>query len=238
MEEERTQGLKTANKDTQISTTAILLLKDSQISGLFHLGAKERLQRFKEETAKLIRKITALLILIERKKASKASAESLPAAVCESHNQSHRQALFRYYWGAEEMAQLWKHEDKSLDPQTCIKNQETEEEKHLMRSCELIIALTPEPDFSQKRKLQTILFMNTDAKYHRHNSSAPKKKNLHQTPMGLFQSIIQGSQGKSLQAGTDAEAMDECCLQSCSPWSAQFAFFYHLEPPVYRWHCP
>jgi hypothetical protein len=32
------------------------------------------------------------------------------------------------------------------------------------------------------------------------------------------------TQGRNLEAGVDAEAMDECCLKACFPWLAQPAF--------------
>ena len=32
------------------------------------------------------------------------------------------------------------------------------------------------------------------------------------------------TQGRNLEAGTDAEAMEGCCLLACSPWLAQPAF--------------
>lgn len=47
--------LKTANKDAQIPTTVILLLKDTPRSSLIHLLAKQKSQRFKEEAAKWAR---------------------------------------------------------------------------------------------------------------------------------------------------------------------------------------
>ena len=43
-------------------------------------------------------------------------------------------------------------------------------------------------------------------------------------------------QGRNLEAGADAEAMDGCCLLACSPWFAQSAFLYHPGPPAQGWH--
>jgi hypothetical protein len=31
-------------------------------------------------------------------------------------------------------------------------------------------------------------------------------------------------QGRNLEAGADAEAMEECCLLTCFPWLVQLAF--------------
>lgn len=36
-----------------------------------------------------------------------------------------------------------------------------------------------------------------------------------------------GTQGKNLEAGTDAETIEGCCLLACSPQCAQLAFLYH-----------
>jgi hypothetical protein len=45
--------------------------------------------------------------------------------------------------------------------------------------------------------------------------------------------IIKRSQGrisniKNLEAGTDAEAMEECCLLACSSWLAQLLFCFFV----------
>ena len=40
-----------------------------------------------------------------------------------------------------------------------------------------------------------------------------------------------GSQVRHLEAEDDAEAMEGCCLQACSPWLPQPAFLYSLVPP-------
>ena len=41
------------------------------------------------------------------------------------------------------------------------------------------------------------------------------------------QSIMEG---KNLEVGTEAEAMEECCIRTCSPWLAHLAFLYNLGP--------
>jgi hypothetical protein len=46
------------------------------------------------------------------------------------------------------------------------------------------------------------------------------------------------TQGRNLEAGADAEAMEVCYLLDCFPWLAQLAFLYNLGPPVQRWHHP
>lgn len=47
------------------------------------------------------------------------------------------------------------------------------------------------------------------------------------------------TQGRNLEAGAEAEAMEECCLLACSPWSAQPAFIQHPEcGGVQGLHCP
>lgn len=38
---------------------------------------------------------------------------------------------------------------------------------------------------------------------------------------GVHHFIIEESQGRNLEAGSDAEAMEEYCLQACSSWLAQ-----------------
>ena len=47
-----------------------------------------------------------------------------------------------------------------------------------------------------------------------------------------LQSIIQGSQGRNLEVGTEAEAMEECYLLACSG-----AFLQYPGPPAREWHC-
>ena len=38
------------------------------------------------------------------------------------------------------------------------------------------------------------------------------------------QSIMEG---KNLEVGTEAEAMEECCIRTCSPWLAHLDFLYN-----------
>ena len=45
-------------------------------------------------------------------------------------------------------------------------------------------------------------------------------------------------QSNNLDAGTEAEAKQECCLQICSFCLALLAFWYTLAPPAQRWHHP
>jgi hypothetical protein len=42
--------------------------------------------------------------------------------------------------------------------------------------------------------------------------------------------ISEKSQGRNLEAASEAEAMEGHCLLACSPWPAQPAFIYHAEP--------
>lgn len=43
----------------------------------------------------------------------------------------------------------------------------------------------------------------------------------------LLKEIRAGTQGRSLEAGTETEALKECILLTFSPWIAQPAFSYH-----------
>ena len=45
-------------------------------------------------------------------------------------------------------------------------------------------------------------------------------------------------QGRNLEAGTEAEAMEEHCLLVCSPWLTPSAFLYNPGLSVQSWHCP
>lgn len=45
------------------------------------------------------------------------------------------------------------------------------------------------------------------------------------------------TQGKNLEAETEAEIMEEHFLLSFSPWPAQFAFLYIPGSPAQGWHC-
>jgi hypothetical protein len=42
--------------------------------------------------------------------------------------------------------------------------------------------------------------------------------------------IRAGKQSRNLEVGTEAKAVDECCLLACSPWLAQPAFLYRAGP--------
>lgn len=54
---------------------------------------------------------------------------------------------------------------------------------------------------------------------------------------GLF-SLTVSSQARTLEAGTKANPWGKCCLFSCSPSFAQFAYFYTSELTRQRWQCP
>ena len=51
-------------------------------------------------------------------------------------------------------------------------------------------------------------------------------------------------EAENLEAGADAEAMEECCLLACSPWLAHPAFLYsrglplEMIPPMIGWALP
>jgi hypothetical protein len=47
-----------------------------------------------------------------------------------------------------------------------------------------------------------------------------------------------GTQGRNLQAGAEAEAMEGCCLLACSPWLAQGIFIYSPGLLAQGWHHP
>ena len=46
------------------------------------------------------------------------------------------------------------------------------------------------------------------------------------------------TQGKNLEAGANAEAMEECCLVACFPWLAQLALLQNPRLPAHRWYHP
>ena len=46
------------------------------------------------------------------------------------------------------------------------------------------------------------------------------------------------TQGRDLEAGADAEAMEGCCLLTCFPWLAQLVFLRNPGPPAQGWHHP
>jgi hypothetical protein len=43
---------------------------------------------------------------------------------------------------------------------------------------------------------------------------------------GSIEPMPEGSQGRNLEAATEADAMEECCLLAFSPWLPQLPFFY------------
>jgi hypothetical protein len=57
------------------------------------------------------------------------------------------------------------------------------------------------------------------------------KSNLGRKGFGLYTAVHQGEpsqelkQGRNLEAGADAEALEGCCLLACFSWFAQPAFF-------------
>lgn len=50
--------------------------------------------------------------------------------------------------------------------------------------------------------------------------------------------IIERSQAKNLESGTEAEVMEEYSLQAHSPWLAHPASLYTMWPPFQGWHWP
>ena len=44
-------------------------------------------------------------------------------------------------------------------------------------------------------------------------------------------------QGRNLEAGVDAEAMEGCCLVACSSWLSQSAFLQNPGPPAQGLQC-
>jgi hypothetical protein len=71
-------------------------------------------------------------------------------------------------------------------------------------------------------------------------------KNTNQTQLGQervclaywLQSTMEESRGRNLEAGTEAETIEEHCLLACFSWLAQPALFHNSVPPAQRWHCP
>ena len=45
----------------------------------------------------------------------------------------------------------------------------------------------------------------------------------------IYRGVSARTHRKDQEAGTEAEAMKECCLLTCSLWLAQSAFIYHPE---------
>jgi hypothetical protein len=46
--------------------------------------------------------------------------------------------------------------------------------------------------------------------------------------------FIEARQGRNLEAGVDAEAIEKGCLLACSSWLAQSLFLYNSGPPLTR----
>jgi hypothetical protein len=56
-----------------------------------------------------------------------------------------------------------------------------------------------------------------------------------------LQFIIKSNQvelNRNLKAGTQAEAIEECCLLACSSWLNQLAFLYTSESTAQGWDHP
>lgn len=49
---------------------------------------------------------------------------------------------------------------------------------------------------------------------------------------------VGGSQHRNLEAGSEADTMEECCLWACVTWLAQSAFFYNSGPWNVAWALP
>jgi hypothetical protein len=54
----------------------------------------------------------------------------------------------------------------------------------------------------------------------------------------ITEKIRAGTQGRNLEARSEAEAMMECCLLACFPWLLQSAFLYNLGPWAQGWPHP
>jgi hypothetical protein len=46
------------------------------------------------------------------------------------------------------------------------------------------------------------------------------------------------TQGRNLEAGVDAETMEECCLLAYFLWLTQIVYLYNPRLPAQGWHCP
>ena len=58
------------------------------------------------------------------------------------------------------------------------------------------------------------------------------KISLGEEKVYLIFHLMMGSQGKNLEAGADAEAMEGRCLLACPPRLAQLFFLYHPGLPL------
>jgi hypothetical protein len=59
---------------------------------------------------------------------------------------------------------------------------------------------------------------------------------LHHSPS--LREARTGTQGRNLEAGADAEAMEGCCLLACSSWFSQSAFIQNPGPSAQGWPHP
>lgn len=51
-------------------------------------------------------------------------------------------------------------------------------------------------------------------------------------------SQVRNSWGRNLEAGAEAEAIEECCLLACSSWLAQLSFLQNPGPLAQGWYLP
>lgn len=66
-------------------------------------------------------------------------------------------------------------------------------------------------------------------------SNMGRKKNVFTSQSTVYhhgKSEQQFKWGRTLGAGADAEAIEGCCLLTCSPWLTSSAFFQHPGPPA------
>lgn len=54
------------------------------------------------------------------------------------------------------------------------------------------------------------------------------------TSLYILQFIMKRSQGRSSEAGTEAETKQECCSLACSSWLSQLAFLQNPKPSAHR----
>jgi hypothetical protein len=70
-------------------------------------------------------------------------------------------------------------------------------------------------------------------RYHAQKQLGEKKNHLVYASTPLF--ITEERQGRILEVGADAEAMEECCLLACSLWLSQLAFLLNPGPSGQEW---
>lgn len=51
-----------------------------------------------------------------------------------------------------------------------------------------------------------------------------------------WEPIMKRNQDRNLEANTEGEAMEDCCLLACFSWFVQYTFAYTSQPPAQRWH--